>query len=190
MKNKNTTAVKTAHRSKFDAKVIALTAMFAALITVVTAFIKIPTALGYSHAGDSMIYLASCILPGSFGIIASAIGGFFADLLAGYANWALPTALIKAFNALPFFICRYFLKKYGKDDRIINIPNLIMIIPTTIVTVGGYFIANGLMYDFTAAIAELATWYLQPGIGAIIFVAVGLGLDSIKFKERTLQRYL
>lgn len=184
----NTTKAKT--KSKIDAKVIALTAMFAALVTVVTAFIKIPTALGYCHAGDSMIYLAASILPGPYGIIAASIGGFFADLLAGYANWALPTAIIKAFNALPFFICRYYLKKHNKDNKIINLPNLLMLIPTTIVTVGGYFIANGLMYDFTAAIAELATWYLQPGVGAIIYIALGLGLDSIKFKERTLKRYL
>lgn len=49
--------------SKFNVKLIAITAMCAALVTVTTAFIKIPSPLGYSHAGDSMIYLAASILP-------------------------------------------------------------------------------------------------------------------------------
>ena len=67
--------------SKYNVKLIAITAMCAALITVTTAFIKIPSPLGYSHAGDSMIYLAASILPGPFGIIASSIGGALADLI-------------------------------------------------------------------------------------------------------------
>ena len=47
--------------SKYNVKLIAITAMCAALVTVTTAFIKIPSPLGYSHAGDSMIYLAASI---------------------------------------------------------------------------------------------------------------------------------
>ena len=46
---------KAKQKSTTNVKLIAVTAMFAALVTVTTAFIKIPTPLGYSHAGDSMI---------------------------------------------------------------------------------------------------------------------------------------
>ena len=150
--------------SKFNVKLIAITAMCAALITVTTAFIKIPSPLGYSHAGDSMIYLAASILPGPFGIIASSIGGALADLISGYPHWAIPTAIIK--------------------EKIISPSSLLMLIPTTIVTIGGYFIANGLMYDFGAAIAELPTCWLQPGVGALIYIVVGIGLDKINFKKK------
>ena len=90
--------------SKYNVKLIAITAMCAALITVTTAFIKIPSPLGYSHAGDSRIYLAASILPGPFGIIASSIGGALADLISGYPHWAIPTAIIKAINAVPFVL--------------------------------------------------------------------------------------
>ena len=62
-------------------KYAAITAMFAALITVTTAYIKIPAPLGYAHAGDSMIYLAASVLPGPLGFAAAAIGGGLADLL-------------------------------------------------------------------------------------------------------------
>lgn len=103
--------------SKFNVKLIAITAMCAALVTVTTAFIKIPSPLGYSHAGDSMIYLAASILPGHFGIIASSIGGALADLISGYPHWAIPTAIIKALNAVPFVLCRMAMKKRGKDEK-------------------------------------------------------------------------
>lgn len=184
--NSQNVKAKSFNKSKENVKLITITAMFAALVTVTTAFIKIPSPLGYSHAGDSMIYLGASILPGPYGIIAASIGGALADILSGYAHWAIPTAIIKAFNAVPFVICGKILKKYNKDAKIINIPNLLMIIPTTIVTVGGYFIANGLMYGWAAAIGELSTWWLQPGVGALIYVALGSGLDAIKFKQKIL----
>ena len=37
---------------------------------------------------------------------------------------------------------------------------------------------------------ELATWWLQPGVGALIFIALGAGLDAIKFKQKMLPRVL
>lgn len=189
MNNQNV-KTKNVNKSKENVKLIAITAMFAALVTVTTAFIKIPSPLGYSHAGDSIIYLGASILPGPYGIIAASIGGALADLLAGYANWAIPTAIIKAFNAVPFVLCGKILRKYNKDEKIINIPNLLMLIPTTIVTVGGYFIANALMYGWAGAVGELATWWLQPGVGALIYVALGVSLDAVKFKQKILPNIL
>ncbi len=174
----------TISKSTANIRLLAVTAMFAALITVATAFIKIPSMFGYAHPGDSMIYLAASILPGPYGIIASSIGGALADLISGYPQWAIPTAIIKALNAVPFVLCRMAVKnKYG-DKKIITPFSLLMIIPTTFVTVAGYFVANGLMYSWAGAIAELATWWLQPSMGAFVFVFVGIGLDSMNFKEK------
>lgn len=171
-------------KSKINVKLISLTAMFAAVVTITTAFIKIGDGSGYTHPGDSMVYLSATILPGPYGIIASSIGGFFADLLAGYPQWAFITAIIKALNAVPFVICRHFLKKLGKDNKIINIPVLLMIIPTTLVTVFGYFLGNILLISWEYAVAGLLTWYIQPGVGAILFVALGIALDAIGFKQK------
>lgn len=182
----NKTCTKSKDRTTLNIKLIAFTAMFAALITVATAFIKIPTALGYQHPGDSMVYLAASILPGPYGIIASGLGGALADILSGYAYWAIPTFIIKCLNAVPFVLCRMILQKYGKDNKIINIPTLAMLIPTTAVTVFGYLVANTILYDWTAAVAELVTWWVQPGIGALIFITAGIGLDAAKFKQRIL----
>ncbi len=167
-------------------RLLAMTAVCAALIAVVTSFIRIPAAHnGYTHAGDSMIYLASCILPPQWSVAAASIGGFMADILAGAPNWAIPTAIIKACNTLPFIACRYFLKKYNKDDRILHPANIAMLIPTSCVTVIGYFLAEGLMYGFEVSLisAFIGGW-IQPLAGALVYLAVGGALDAVKFKSK------
>ena len=143
------------------AKIVALSAMFAALVTVTTAFIKVPTPLGYVHAGDSMVYLAASVLPGPFGLIAASIGGGLADLISGYPHWAIPTAIIKALNVLPFLLCRLALKNSVRYRRIINLPNLLMVIPSTVVTLGGYLLANAFFHGFAAAFAAVIPHLLQ-----------------------------
>ena len=133
----------------------AVTAMFAALIILTTAFLKIPSPLGYAHAGDTMIYLAASILPGPFGFAAAAIGGPLADLLAGYPQWAIPTAIIKSLNVLPFFLMKIALKNSARKNKIIHLGNLLMLLPTSFVTLGGYFLADAVLYDWGASAAEL-----------------------------------
>lgn len=179
--------VKTNSKQNTHTRIIILTALFAALTTVATMFIKIPTMFGYVHAGDSMIYLGASILPGPFGIIAGAIGGGLSDLISGYPHWVIPTAIIKALNAVPFVIACYIRRKSNKTDRIINPVSLTALIPTSLITVFGYFVAHWLMYDWAAAIAGLATEWIQPTAGAIIFIALGLGLDGIGFKRKALK---
>lgn len=167
-------------------KKMALTAMFAALIIVTTAYIKIPAPLGYVHIGDSMVYLSAALLPEPFGFVAAAIGGVLADLLAGYPHWAFPTVIIKTCNVLPFFLIRLAMKNEVKYEKIIHLFNLLMLIPTTLITLGGYFIANMLMYDTGAAVAELLPNLIQATVSAIVFVVIGFSLDSVHFKTKVL----
>ncbi|MBQ1507116.1 MAG: ECF transporter S component [Ruminococcus sp.] len=164
-------------------KLLAATAMFAALVTVTTSFIKMPTMLGYAHAGDGILYIGAAVLPGPFGVIAASLGGALADLLSGYAHWAIPTAIIKALNAIPFALCGYALKKCGKNEKIINLPNLLMLLPTSAVTVLGYLVANAAMKGWEASIANTPNNLIQAAVGAAIFVALGLTLDGLKFKS-------
>lgn len=178
-------SVKTIKTTSAAAKTIALSAMFAALVTVTTAFIKIPTPVGgYVHPGDSMVYLAASVLPGPFGIIASAIGGALADLISGYPHWAIPTAIIKALNVLPFFLCRYALKNNPRYRRIINLPNLLMIIPSTVITLVGYLFANAFFKGFAVALTSLVPNLIQAIVAAVLFIALGLSLDAVQFKQK------
>lgn len=69
-----------------------------ALVLVSTFAIKIPIPFtqGYIHPGDSMIFIAAILFGWRFGALAGGIGSAMADLLGGYAHWALPTLFIKS----------------------------------------------------------------------------------------------
>jgi uncharacterized membrane protein len=69
-----------------------------ALVLVATYSIKIPIPFtqGYIHGGDSMIFVAAMLFGWKIGALAGGIGSSLADVLGGYAHWALPTLLIKS----------------------------------------------------------------------------------------------
>ena len=173
-----------AQKSKYTGKTLAVTAMFASLITAATAFIKIPAPLGYAHAGDSVVCLAANILPAPFGFIAASVGGALADLLSGYAVWAIPTAVIKALNVVPFFLARIVLQHKNRDTRILHPLTLVMLLPSAAVTSLGYFAANMVLYGAAAAWAEVPFNLVQSAVGSVLFIALALTLDAVKFKQR------
>ena len=169
---------------KTDLKKITLTAIFAALIAVMTAFIKVPTGIneGYLHFGDSMIYLAGCLL-GPYGIIAAALGGALADVLAGAAVWAIPTAIIKACNSVPFIIATAMYVKNKGSHKIIHLSTLLMTVVSGLITVFGYLIAEGLMYSFPSALTSVPFSIIQATGSAIVFILVGYTLDAVKIQK-------
>ena len=169
---------------KTDLKKITLTAIFAALIAVMTAFIKVPTGIneGYLHFGDSMIYLAGCLL-GPYGIIAAALGGALADILAGAAVWALPTAIIKACNSVPFIIATAMYVKHKGSHKIIHLSTLLMTVVSGLITVFGYLLAEGLMYSFPSALTSVPFSIIQATGSAIVFILVGYTLDAVKIQK-------
>lgn len=164
---------------------LSFSALFAAIIAVATAFIKVNTASdeGYLHFGDSMIYLASCVLPLPYAMLSSAIGGFLADLIAGAPMWAPFTAVIKAFNVVPFALL-YASKRFKKKDRILNGPTVGMSVVSGLVTIVGYFLATWTLLSLESAVIGLPTCWIQPLGSAIVFYIVAAALDAAKFKTR------
>lgn len=79
-------------------KKITFGGLMIALVFATTFSIKIPIPFtqGYIHAGDSMIFITAILLGWKYGALTGGIGSALADLLGGYANWALPTLIIKA----------------------------------------------------------------------------------------------
>ena len=87
LKDKNVTS------SDKRLKRMAVAGVFAALITIMTAYIchiPVPATGGYIHFGDGLIYIVACILPKPYAMLAAAIGGGVADLLTA-PMWVLPT---------------------------------------------------------------------------------------------------
>lgn len=169
---------------KNNVKTITLTAVFAALIAVTTAFIKIPTGIneGYVHIGDSMIYLAGCLL-GPYAAIAASIGGALADLLAGAAIWVLPTAIIKPFNAIPFIIATHYYVKHKGSHKIIHLSTILMSVVSGFITILGYYIAEGLMFSFEAALIASPLGLIQLIGSAVVFIVVGFAFDKLNIQK-------
>lgn len=163
-------------------KLLAVSGLFAALIYVVTAYIHIPTGVGYTHPGDGLIYLAASILPLPYAVAASAIGGALADGLTGFAIWMPATIVIKAVTALFFS---------NKQEKIICVRNIIAIIPSLILCVVGYSLYEGIVMSdsiskaaIAAAFGQTPFYCVQVGISTVLFVALGLAFDRIKLKKQ------
>ena len=63
-----------------NVKYLTLTAVYAAVIYIFTAYLHIPHWTGYVHVGDGVLYLASSMLPPWYAAAAGAIGAGAADI--------------------------------------------------------------------------------------------------------------
>jgi len=79
---------------------IILTGLMTALVFLSTSIIKIPTINGYIHLGDGFIFLSALLLGPFYGAFASGVGSMLSDILSPYAQWAIPTLIIKSLMAL------------------------------------------------------------------------------------------
>ena len=151
---------------------LTLTGIFTALIFVFTAFIHIPSYTGYVHIGDSFLFLAAGMLPLPYAMFAGAAGAALSDCLTGFAIWA-PSVTVLFFSR--------------KNPRILGKRNLIALIPSAALCIGGYYLYEALLYGN----------YLTPAYGAIgnlvqavfssaLFVLLGLALDKARVKEKML----
>lgn len=154
---------------------IVYTGVFAALICMLT-MLHIPVGNGYIHLGDSLIYVAACMLPMPYGVIAAAIGGGMSDIMSGYAIYALPTLIIKSLLSLTF---------YGlgaqKPATLYNKRSGGASVLCVLITVVGYAITGRILYGSNAAAIETIPGNLMQGIGsAILFFVFAMALSRVK----------
>lgn len=168
-------------RNKKSILNIAYTAVFAAIIMLCTALIKFSTGLGegYIHLGDSIIYLCACVLPFPYCLIAAALSGALADVLAGFAIWSIPTAIIKVLIASPFALVA---KK--NQNKILNKQTTFMPVASGIITIAGYFVAECILYSAASATLSILGNVIQATGSAIIFYIMAIALDKMNFKRR------
>ncbi len=153
-------------------------ALFAAIIIVTTAFIKIPSGLGagYIHIGDTFIYLAASILPAPVACLAAAVGGGLADIFAGAPIYVLPTVIIKAVIAC-FFSSR--------GEKILQKRNLFALVFALIITLCGYYFAEVIIYkNFITPLSAVGFNVIQSVASGLLYVAVAGALDKFNFKKR------
>jgi len=165
------------------------TAIFTAMITMSILYMRIPIAtMGMVHLGDSIIFLAACVLPKRYAVAAAGVGGALANLIAGVLVFAPFTLVIKALIVLPLS---------AKNDRILTAKNALMLLPAGVITIVGY----GLVYWLLLAIGTVPILFGETTIwgaitagtignavqvlgSSVIFIVIAFTLDRIKFKQR------
>ncbi len=159
-------------------RTLVMTALFAAIVFVATR-INIPTGIGSHivHVGDSMIYLAACILPLPYAMAAGAIGAALADALTpGCMVYVIPTLIIKATLVL------YFTHNKGK---FICIRNVVAVVLAGLTGVFGYYLADIVITgNVVAGLAAILPGLIQPLGSAIVFLAVGGAFDIMGVKGK------
>lgn len=173
---------------------IILASLFAAMTTVLTYYLKIPTHNGYMHLGDAMIYLGACFLPTPLALISAGLGGMLADAFGGYTMYMLPTFIIKSLLVIAFT---------SKSKKIMNKRNAIAVGIGAIITVVGYYITEVLLVSISStasfaqfkeylfsAVAWTSAVYSIPGniIQAVasgaVFVILAVALDKSNIKQK------
>jgi len=150
-----------------------IAALFASIIFVATAYLKLPIPFaGYVHLGDGIIFISASLLPFPFAIIAAALGASLADLMSGYTQYILATFTLKAITALCFS---------SRNGKCLSTRNLTAIVPAIIINAGGYYLFEAFLYkSFISPLAGLPFNALQSAVGAIIFVLLGAIFDKTK----------
>lgn len=155
---------------------LVITAMFAALVTGLTFFPKIPIpGGGYVHLGDAMIYLAASFLPLPYAMAAAAIGGGLADILSGYAAYAPFTIVVKALLTIAFT---------RKNGKILTKRNLFAPLAGFIITPGIYFGADAVLYGVAGAVPGIVWNVCQAAASLFIFYIIGAAFDKMGLKSK------
>jgi len=153
-----------------------VTALFAAAITVMTAYIlHIPTGMGYIHIGDMMIYLAACLLPAPYAIAAGMIGGALADLLTA-PLWVVPTLIMKCLIVLPFT---------SRGARFLTRRNKVAVILAGAISPVGYGLAACVLAGGAAGfLPSFLSTLVQSVANGILFALLAAALDRANLKQR------
>lgn len=151
---------------------IVFSSFFAALCCVLTMIIKIPSLKGgYVNLGDAAVLASGYFLGGAYGFLAAGIGSALADVFSGYIVYAPATFLIKGIMAL----IMWWLSK--NDEKKYLIAGAIV---AEIVMCLGYYIFEGVLYGFSAALLNV----LANAVQGICGVIAGLILLTIFKKSK------
>ncbi|MCH5320475.1 MAG: ECF transporter S component [Eubacterium sp.] len=154
-----------------------VTAMFTAMIFVLTRFVSVPVATGYVHFGDALVYLVATTLGGPWAFFAAAVGEALADIAGGWFTYAPATLIVKALIAIPFVLVN------KKSEKILTPITALLTIPAGVITVVGYFVAD-LIIDKVYAVVNITGNIIQAVGSAVIFIILAAAFDAGKIKKK------
>lgn len=146
-------------------KKLVFSSLVAALVCVATMVIKIPSPLqGYLNLGDGVVLLAGWLLSPSYAFLAAGLGSALADLLSGYAVYAVATFLIKGCMAL---LCGFLFQRLNNKLRPLPL-RIISGMAAEGEMVLGYFLFEGVLYGFAPSLVNVIPNALQGVAGLVL----------------------
>lgn len=155
---------------------LVITALAVTLVTIVTIAIQIPNSVGgYINLGDSMIFALAIVGGPIIAGIAGGLGSALADILSGYAVWALPSFLIKGVEGL---VAGALIGRISVGSRKpISLGTVLVLVVSGLVMVMGYFATSYILYGFPAALAAVTGDLIQAFTNVPIGIALAVFLN-------------
>ena len=148
---------------KLTTKNLALTALFIALCTLATMFIRVPLPTsGYANLGDAMVLLAAWVLGPVYGALAAGLGSALADLI-GYPIYAPATFIIK-------FLVAFFAAKLLSRYTDISFMHLCVIgCMCELIMIAGYYVYDAiLLHNILSPALNLPGNIMQAVVGVLV----------------------
>lgn len=164
-----------------NVKKLVQSALFAALCTVMTMVIQVPSPMqGYVNLGDCAVLMSAWVLGPIYGGAAAGIGSMMADVLSGYAHYAPGTLLIKLVMAV---VAASLLRLFAKRPAF---GQFFGGVAAEIIMVVGYFgYASLWLGKGMAAAASIPGNVVQGIFGLIAAMALYGVLAKTRIFERT-----
>jgi uncharacterized membrane protein len=169
----NVPGVEVEVKAWLDPREIALVAVFSALTAILTGMtgLMLPTLTGgYTHIGDTAIYVAALIFGAKVGGLVGVIGPVAADLLVGYPRWFV-TVLAHGSQG--------FIAGLGKGKN--KITQVVLLVLSGFVMSTVYFFVNVFIKGVPIAVISFARDLFGQSLVSII-----LGLILTKAVEKAL----
>lgn len=161
-----------------DSKIrkLVMAALFAALCTVMTMVIQVPSPMqGYVNLGDCAVLLSAWVLGPLYGGAAAGTGSMLADLLSGYAHYAPGTFAIKLAMAAAAGLIFQVLR--GRSVPLLAAQAVSGLAAETIMVAGYFGYASLLLGRGLAAAASIPGNIVQGAFGLAAAAAVYAILD-------------
>ena len=135
-------------------RILTTAGILAAVIFLLTAFVRIPIPAGYLNLGDVGVFFVAMLLPAGYAALCAGVGSMLADLI-GFPLYAPVTLLVKGLTALTFALL--WRRLPGKLRYLAFLA--VLIVPL------GYFLFELVVFK-NYAWADLPLNLLQAVIGA------------------------
>ena len=158
-----------------DSKIrkLVLAALMAALCTIMTMVIQVPSPMqGYVNLGDCAVLMSAWVLGPLYGGAAAGIGSALADLLSGYAHYVPGTFAIKLVMAVAAALIFRAATKKGLSASCVLLGQIVGGVVAEVIMVLGYFAYASLWLGKGLAAAASIPGNIVQGVFGLVAATV------------------